>query len=223
MRETTNEKLFSQIFNESYDDDYQAWKSAEDDYRASEKAAKKDIINIKKKHKWSRDYLMNANDKLANSQRASGELKNKMSRWLDSASGIPETFAALIKCLLVSAPWLVTKLISGTIKLSEIPAAVDDRRARELVREIEEQLEKEGLGVRDLHKTMVNTYNKENTKFEVGEKVRYNNKVVILVKPMAGDRWQVEFTDGHKETVSKDKITPYKTELAARKELYGED
>ena len=145
-----------------------------------------------------------------------------LKKWVDRANNIPELFAALIKCLLASAPWLVGKLITGTIKLSEIPAAIDDKRAKALIREIEEQLRKEELGVKDLHKTMVNTYNAENTKFEIGEKARCNDRVVTLVKPMEGDRWQIKYSDGHKETVSKDLIKPYKTELSARKELYGE-
>ena len=215
-------QVFDKILNESYDDDYKAWKSADDNFKASKDAARKDTLNIKKKHKWSRDYLRSADDLIDYGQHTTGGLERSMKKWVDRANNIPELFAALIKCLLVSAPWLVGKLITGAVKLSEIPAAIDDKRAKALIREIEEQLDKEGLGVKDLHKTMVNTYNAENTKFEVGEKARCNDRVVTLVKPMEGDRWQIKYSDGHKETVSKDLIKPYKTELAARKELYGE-
>jgi len=86
-------------------------------------------------------------------------------------------------------------------------------------------LNEEGLNVKDLHKTMVNTYNAENVEFEAGKKARYNNKVVTLIKPMDIEcsRWQIKYSDGHKESVSRDLIKPYKTELSARKELYGED
>ena len=216
-------KVFDKILNESYDDDYKAWKSADDNFKASKNAARKDTLNIKKKHKWSRDYLSNADELIGAGQYATDEFERSMKKWIDRANNIPELFAALIKCLLASAPWIVGKLITGTIKLSEIPAAIDDKRAKALIREIEEQLQKEELGVKDLHKTMVNTYNAENTKLEVGEKARCNDRVVTLVKPMEGDRWQVKYSDGHKETVSKDLIKPYKTELSARKELYGED
>lgn len=216
-------KVFDKILNESYDDDYKAWKSADDNFKASKNAARKDTINIRKKHKWSRDYLSNADELIGAGQYATGGIERSMKKWVDKADNIPDLFAALIKCLLASAPWLVGKLITGTIKLSEIPAAIDDKRAKALIREIEEQLRKEELGVKDLHKTMVNTYNAENTKLEVGEKARYNDRVVTLVKPMEDGRWQVKYSDGHKETVSKDLITPYKTELSARKELYGED
>ena len=215
-------KVFDKILNESYDDDYKAWKSADDNFKASKNAARKDTINIRKKHKWSRDYLSNADELIGAGQYATGGIERSMKKWVDKADNIPDLFAALIKCLLASAPWLVGKLITGTIKLSEIPAAIDDKRAKVLIREIEEQLQKEELGVKDLHKTMVNTYNAENTKLEVGEKARCNDRVVTLVKPMEGDRWQVKYSDGHKETVSKDLIKPYKTELSARKELYGE-
>lgn len=215
-------QVFDKILNESYDDDYKAWKSADDDFKASKNAARKDILNIRKKHKWSRDYLSSADERIGAGQYATGEFEKSMKKWVDRANNIPELFAALIKCLLASAPWLVRKLITGTIKLSEIPAAIDDKRAKALIREIEEQLRKEELGVKDLHKTMVNTYNAENTKFEIGEKARCNDRVVTLVKPMEGDRWQIKYSDGHKETVSKDLIKPYKTELSARKELYGE-
>lgn len=215
-------KVFDKILNESYDDDYKAWKSADDNFKASKNAARKDTINIRKKHKWSRDYLSNADELIGAGQYATGGIERSMKKWVDKADNIPDLFAALIKCLLASAPWLVGKLITGTIKLSEIPAAIDDKRAKALIREIEEQLQKEELGVKDLHKTMVNTYNAENTKLEVGEKARCNDRVVTLVKPMEGDRWQVKYSDGHKETVSKDLIKPYKTELSARKELYGE-
>ena len=215
-------QVFDKILNESYDDDYKAWKSADDDFKASKNAARKDILNIRKKHKWSKDYLSSADERIGAGQYATGEFEKSMKNWVDRANNIPELFAALIKCLLVSAPWLVRKLITGTIKLSEIPAAIDDKRAKALIREIEEQLRKEELGVKDLHKTIVNTYNAENTKFEIGEKARCNDRVVTLVKPMEGDRWQIKYSDGHKETVSKDLIKPYKTELSARKELYGE-
>lgn len=215
-------KVFDKILNESYDDDYKAWKSADDNFKASKNAARKDTINIRKKHKWSRDYLSNADELIGAGQYATDKFERSMKKWVDKADNIPDLFAALIKCLLASAPWLVGKLITGTIKLSEIPAAIDDKRAKALIREIEEQLQKEELGVKDLHKTMVNTYNAENTKLEVGEKARCNDRVVTLIKPMEGDRWQVKYSDGHKETVSKDLIKPYKTELSARKELYGE-
>lgn len=75
------------------------------------------------------------------------------------------------------------------------------------------ELYDEGLNVRDLHKTM------ENVELEVGKKARYNNKVVTLVRPMDIEcsRWQIKYSDGHKESVSRDLIKPYK------KELYGED
>ena len=165
-------QVFDKILNESYDDDYKAWKSADDDFKASKNAARKDILNIRKKHKWSRDYLSSADERIGAGQYATGEFERSMKKWVDRANNIPELFAALIKCLLASAPWLVGKLITGTIKLSEIPAAIDDKRAKALIREIEEQLRKEELGVKDLHKTMVNTYNAENTKFEIGEKAR---------------------------------------------------
>ena len=217
-------QVFDKILNESYDDDYKAWKSADDDFKASKDAARKDTLNIKKKHKWSRDYLRGADDLIDYGQHKTGGLERSMKNWVDRANNIPELFAALIKCLLASAPWLVGKLITGTIKISEIPAAIDDKRAKALIREIEERLEEEGLGVKDLHKTMVNSYNAENIKFEIGEKVRYNDRVVTLVKPMDIEcsRWQIKYSDGHKETVSRDLIKPYKTELSARKELYGE-
>ena len=217
-------QVFDKILNESYDDDYKAWKSADDDFKASKDAARKDTLNIKKKHKWSRDYLRGADDLIDYSQHTTGGLERSMKNWVDRANNIPELFAALIKCLLASAPWLVGKLITGAVKLSEIPAALDDKRAKALIREIEERLEEEGLGVKDLHKTMVNSYNAENIKFEIGEKVRYNDRVVTLVKPMDIEcsRWQIKYSDGHKETVSRDLIKPYKTELSARKELYGE-
>lgn len=223
MDKHVNERLFSKIFNESYDDDYQAWKTADDNYKASEKAAKKDQRDIRMKHRWSREYLSRADDYVKAGQYTSAEYKNAMKDWLDGADSIPQLFTALIKCLLVSAPYLAAKFITGAIKLSEIPAALDDKRARMLVGEIQRKLDEEGLNVRDLHKTMVDTYNKENVELEAGKKARYNNKVVTLVKPMSGDRWQVQFSDRHKETVLESEITPYKTELAARKEIYGED
>lgn len=217
--------LFDKVLNESYDDDYKAWKSADDNYKASEKAAKKDIRDIRMKHRWSREYLRDADELIGAGQYTSGEYKNAMKDWINGADSIPQLFTALIKCLLVSAPYLAAKFITGAIKLSEIPAALDDKRAKMLVDEIQKKLDEEGLNVRDLHKTMVNTYNAENVEFEAGKKARYNNKVVTLVKPMDIEcsRWQIKYSDGHKETVSKDLIKPYKTELSARKELYGED
>lgn len=212
--------LFDSILNESYDDDYKAWKSADDNLKASKAAAKKDIHNIKKNHKWSKDFLSSA-DRLAD---YSKNASDGMSRWVTkNVHSIPSLFGALIKTLLISTPWIVTKLVSGAITLSEIPAAIDDQKAKDLISEIEEKLAEEGLGVKDLHKKMVSSYNAENVKFEVGEKARYNDRVVTLVKPMEGDSWQVKYTDGHKETVPNSEIKPYKTELAARKELYGED
>ena len=216
--------LFDKVLNESYDDDYKAWKTADDNYKASEKAAKNDIRDIRKKHRWSREYLNDADDYIKTGQRLSGEYKNVMKDWVYGADSIPQLFTALIKCLLVSAPYLAAKFITGAIKLSEIPAALDDKRAKMLVAEIQKKLDEEGLNVKDLHKTMVNTYNAENVEFEAGKKARYNNKVVTLVKPMDIEcsRWQIKYSDGHKETVSRDLIKPYKTELSARKELYGE-
>lgn len=217
--------LFDKVLNESYDDDYKAWKSADDAYKASEKAAKKAQRDIRMKHRWSREYLNSADDHIEKGQYTSAEYKNAMKGWVNGANNISELFAALIKCLLVSAPYLAAKFITGAIKLSEIPAALDDKRAKRLVSEIQKKLDEEGLNVRDLHKKMVNTYNAENVEFEVGKKARYNNKVVTLVKPMDIEcsRWQIKYSDGHKETVSRDLIKPYKTELSARKELYGED
>ena len=213
-------QLFDKILNESYDDDYKAWKSADDNFKASKNAAKKDIHNIKKNHKWSRNFLAVSNE-LADDNK---NVSDGMSRWVTkNVRDIPSLFGALIKALLISTPWIVSKLISGAITLAEIPAAIDDQKAKDLISEIEDRLAEEGLGVENLHKTMINSYNAENVKFEVGEKARYNNRVVTLVKPMEGDRWQIKFSDGHKETVSKSEIKPYKTELAARKELYGED
>ena len=223
MDKYVNERLFNQVFNESYEDDYQAWKSADDNYKASEKAAQKNQRDIRKKHRWSREYLNSAGDFVEAGQQQSDEYRNAMKDWLDGADSIPQLFAALMKCLLVSAPYLACKFITGAIKLSEIPAALDDKRARMLVGEIQRKLDEEGLNVRDLHKKMVNTYNTEYKELEAGKKARYNNKVVTLIKPMSGDRWQVQFSDRHKETVLESEITPYKTELAARKERYGED
>jgi hypothetical protein len=223
MDKYVNERLFNQVFNESYEDDYQAWKSADDNYKASEKAAQKDQRDIRKKHRWSREYLNDADDYIKAGQQQSDEYRNAMKDWLDGADSIPQLFTALIKCLLVSAPYLACKFITGAIKLSEIPAALDDKRARMLVGEIQRKLDEEGLNVRDLHKKMVNTYNAENVELEAGKKARCNNKVVTLIKPMSGDRWQVQFSDGHKETVLESEITPYKTELAAIKERYGEN
>lgn len=213
-------QLFDKILNESYDDDYKAWKSADDNFQASKLAAKKDIHNIKKNHKWSKDFLTSA-DNLAD---YSKNMSDGMAKWVTkNVRSIPSLFGALIKCLLISAPWIVTKLISGAITISEIPAAIDDQKAKDLIQEIEDKLAEEGLGVEDLHKTMIKSYNAENVKLEVGEKARYNNRVVTLVKPMEGDRWQIKYSDGHKETVPTSEIKPYKTELDARKELYGED
>ncbi len=212
-------KIFDNILNESYDDDYKAWKFADDNFKASKTTAKKDIHDIKNKHKWSKNYLATADD-VANEY---DFVTNKMPKWATkNIHSIPSLFAALIKCLLISAPYMVGKLISGAITLSEIPAAIDDQKAKDLIAEIEAKLAEEELGVEDLHKTMIKSYNAENVKFEIGEKVRYENRVVTLVKPMEGDRWQIKYTDGHKETVAKDAIKPYKTELSARKELYGE-
>lgn len=223
MDKYLDERLFSRVFNESYEDDYQAWKSADDNYKASEKAAKKAQRDIRMKHRWSREYLNSADDHIEAGQYTSAEYKNAMKGWVNGANNISELFAALIKCLLVSAPYLAAKFITGAIKLSEIPAALDDKRAKRLVAEIQKKLDEEGLNVRDLHKKMVNTYNAENVELEAGKKARYNNKVVTLVKPMTDGRWQVQFSDKHKETVLESEITPYKTELAARKERYGED
>ena len=70
---------------------------------------------------------------------------------------------------------------------------------------------------------MISNYNKENVKFEIGEKIRYDGRVATLIKPMANDRWQIKYNDGHRETVPKNAIKPYKTELSTRRELYGED
>ena len=186
--------LFDKILNESYDDDYQAWKSANDNYMASNAAAKKDIYDIKKSHKWSKDYLTSA-DSLADDINYAS---NKMSKWATKNvhSSLPSLFGALIKCLLISAPYIVTKLISGAITLSEIPAAIDDQKAKDLITEIVEKLSKESLDVEDLHKKMISNYNKENVKFEIGEKIRYDGRVATLVKPMANDRWQIKYNDG---------------------------
>lgn len=76
------------------------------------------------------------------------------------------------------------------------------------------ELYDENLNVRDSHKTMA-----ENVEFEVGKKAIYNNEVVTLVRPMDIEcsRWQIKYSDGHKKSVSRDLIKPYK------KELYGED
>lgn len=216
----TENPFFDKILNESYDDDYKAWKSADNNYKASYSAAKKDIRDIEKSHKWSKDYLTSA-DYLAHDV---NHKSNEMSQWATkNVHSLPSLFGALIKCLLISAPYIVTKLISGAITLSEIPAAIDDQKAKDLIAEIVGKLSKEGLDVEDLHKKMISNYNKENVKFEIGEKIRYDGRVATLVKPMAGDRWQIKYNDGHRETVPKSAIKPYKTELSTRRELYGED
>lgn len=163
---------------------------------------------------------------MANADSTANEYKyvsDKMSKWATkNVHSIPSLFGALIKCLLISAPYVFTRFASGAITLSEIPAAIDDQNAKDLVAEIEAKLAEEGLSVEDLHKTMIKSYDAETLKFEIGEKARYAGRVVTLVKPMEGDRWQIKYTDGHKETVAKDAIKPYKSELEARKELYGE-
>ena len=213
-------QFFDKILNESYEDDYKAWKSADDNWMASNIAAKKDIYNIEKSHKWSKNYLRSA-DSLADDVNYTS---NKMSKWATkNVHSLPSLFGALIKCLLISAPYIVTKLISGTITLSEIPAAIDDQKAKDLIAEIVGKLSKEGLDVEDLHKKMISNYNKENVKFEIGEKIRYDGRVATLIKPMPNDRWQIKYNDGRRETVPKSAIKPYKTELSTRKELYGED
>ena len=90
-------QVFDKILNESYDDDYKAWKSADDDFKASQNAARKDILNIRKKHKWSKDYLRSADERIGAGQYATGEFEKSMKKWVDRANNIPELFAALIK------------------------------------------------------------------------------------------------------------------------------
>ena len=73
-------QVFDKILNESYDDDYKAWKAADDNFKASKDAARKDTLNIKKKHKWSRDYLRGADDLIGYGQHTTGGLERSMKK-----------------------------------------------------------------------------------------------------------------------------------------------
>ena len=45
-------------------------------------AARKDILNIRKKHKWSRDYLSSADERIGAGQYATGEFEKSMKNWV---------------------------------------------------------------------------------------------------------------------------------------------